>query len=237
MKIAVIGANGYVGRNLLRYLRGQGLKPIAVFKPMFDLLVPKTWNVLDQDIECIVHAAGLSQGYDAELTTLNAKSASDLGLFCSTVGIRKIVYLSTGRVYGPTDGPTHVNMTCCPTSTYGTSKLAGERGISANFRGETAVVRLYYPYGRDQDPKRFIPRIRAAIRARQPVVGGVDGGPRLSVSHIDDVCERLVRDFIFGNPPPLTNLASDKIISIRAVAEMIAAAERLPLRYSRTTLI
>ena len=227
MRTLIIGVGGYIGRNLLLDLQKRNADVIGFDRASFDLTRPEDWPIawsqFQGPVDCVVHAAGKNVGDKSELQAVNSTSALPLARFLNDRRVGKLVYLSTGRVYGQIEGRAHTGMPASPVADYETSKFDAEKILLANFDGRLSVVRLYYPYGRDQDSARFIPRMIDAIRNGRPIKCRPDGGPELSVTYIEDLCRALIENFIYINSPPLLeNIASDNIVSVRGLAEAIA---------------
>lgn len=227
--VAVLGANGFIGSTLCRYIRRACANEIAL-TPLtrrdFDLCVPDTWNNLADGVDCLVHAAALVNGEPSEIFTVNAGHAEALARFCNARRIGHIVYLSTGAVYGPADGPVPADAPTNPGNDYAVSKLQAEQNLARTFDGTLQVLRLYFPYGAGQKPPRLFPRLVERISNGEPITCNPGGGPQLSVVHVEDLCTALVNDFILGPRGAGTwNIASDQIVSIDEVGRRIA--ERL----------
>ncbi len=78
------------------------------------------------------------------------------------------------------------------------------------------VLRLFFPYGPGQRPERLVPRLIASVREGKPIAVGQDGGPRLSLTYIDDAAAAIVsasratesRTYDVGGPAiPMRDLA------------------------------
>lgn len=225
MRVGILGARGFVGAALVNRLKAAGMEVAAFNRPLFDLTDRATWGVLDCGLDVVVHAAGGPGARTWDIFRVNLLPCEALATRLGAYGVRRLVYLSTGRVYGYHGHAAAPGMDCTPEGDYPVSKYLAERVLADTFSGELAIARLYYPYGRGQQPPRLFPRLAAQIAAGQPVTCAEGGGPRLSVSHIDDLTEVLTRDFIQAEQAPaLANLASGSVVTIREVAQQLGAA-------------
>lgn len=227
-RITVLGGTGFVGGAIVRALQGGLAGKIEVTAPArdrFDLTAPGTWPSMDDDTDCVIHAAGLNDGALYDVFAANALYAPALAAFLGERGVRKIVYLSTGSVYGSLNRPASPDTPVNPGSPYATSKYLAERTFMARFPGIVNVLRLYFPYGRGQKPPRLLPSLAARIGGGEPVICNADGGPRLSLTHVDDVAEITVRDFALATTESgVWNIAAPETMTIEDAATRIAAA-------------
>jgi len=221
MRVVVLGGRGFVGAAVIRRLESMGIEAVAPSRPDFDLTRRDTWNALPP-ADCLVHAAGGQAAGTWETFAVNLLPCEALAHRCAVLGIPRLVYLSTGRVYGFQPQAMAPGMECRPVGDYPVSKYLAERVLAETFTGRLSVARLYYPYGPGQELPRLFPRLAHAVAAGETVTCAADGGPRLSVSHVDDVAEVLVRDFILAaEPPALANLASPHTVTIAGHAEAL----------------
>jgi 2-alkyl-3-oxoalkanoate reductase len=109
MKVAVIGASGFVGGHVLRVLRSAGVDARAIVRNPRALLSDPDRRVVDardtysvrhalSGCDCIVHS--VVGPPDVILGTLAPVYAAAEGL-----GMRRIVYMSTGSVHGQAPRP------------------------------------------------------------------------------------------------------------------------------------
>jgi nucleoside-diphosphate-sugar epimerase len=173
-----------------------------------------------------VIATGLREGTDAELRRVNCDAPAELVAWLRTAGVRKLVLLSSGAVYGNAGATKqHPGLTAVPATAYGRSKLDGELAVSGIWPAHTlSIVRLYFPYGPGQKQPRLVPRILELVRGGQPIVCRPDGGPMLSLTHVKDICDVLIRDFVLADRPGVFNLAGPDAISIESLARGLGNA-------------
>ncbi len=232
--IVVAGAQGFVGRAVVRALSGRGISVMALNRPRFDLLAPAGWDI-PEGAHAVVLAAGIMEGSPEAMMAVNADAAGRFAAHCRERKVGKMVFLSSGAVYGNVDGPTSPSLSPAPTSPYGRSKHQGEMAVAAAWDGgPLAVLRLYFPYGAGQKSPRLVPRMRERIAAGEEIVCRPDGGPLLTLTHVDDMAAIIVEDFLLGSHSGTWNLASDQCIGIAELASVLAASEGREARLSRT---
>lgn len=235
-RLGIIGASGFVGRAVLRALAriAPGIEAVALDRPDFDLTKPATWAGLTQHFDCVLHAAGRSDGPGQEIFDVNARNIGALAERCAAADVRKFVYLSTGAVYGACAEPTTPDTPQKPNGDYALSKWLAEKKLQETFRGILHILRLYFPYGRGQKPPRLVPMLCDRIARGEPIRCNPDGGPRINLAHVDDLAQAIVEDFILGpGAGPVTNLASDQVVGIEALVTALAARMNRPLTLVR----
>lgn len=162
--VAVIGAKGFVGRSLCGMLANQGLvTTIPLSRPLFDLNIPSTWGALPPRTDCVIHAAAALRGDIYEIFNTNALSAGPFAAHLNAIGVRKLVFLSTGSVYGATCSVTSPSIPCAPDTWYAASKYIAECKFLEVFSGHLNVLRLYFPYGSNQPQSGLFPKMAKRI--------------------------------------------------------------------------
>jgi nucleoside-diphosphate-sugar epimerase len=146
--VLVTGADGFVGRHLVRYLALQGYKVIAASRaalsfgspnilpaPLPDISRLFDWQPLLSQCDTVVHLAGIAHKYadDSLYDRVNHRATSALARAISRSGTKHLVFISSiAAQSGPyadhelteDDFPT-------PHNAYGRSKFAAEQAIRA----------------------------------------------------------------------------------------------------------
>jgi nucleoside-diphosphate-sugar epimerase len=191
----------------------------------FDLREPSTWGTRLQGLGCVINAAVRIDGDTYNVFATNALHIGELAEHINALRLPKWIELSTGAVYGPRDEPTHPALGCKPTGDYPVSKYLAERVLAERFGGRLNVLRLYCPWGRYQRSPRLIPRLARDIAAGRVLRCGRQGGPLLSLTHVDDIARVILRDFVAADrDDPIVNIASDEVVGIARVAEVLGEA-------------
>jgi UDP-glucose 4-epimerase len=135
------------------------------------------------------------------------------GMFCKTVSgflnvmevavktkCRKVVYPSSGSVYGEVPPPQSEDAVPKPVNLYGIAKLTCERiaDYYSRSRGIKSVgLRIFAGYGPSEDHKGDIASpvtifLKSILKGENPIVFG-DGTQSRDFVYIDDVVEAIVR--------------------------------------------
>jgi len=130
-KIAVIGADGQLGSDLVKVLKGDKVFPL--YYPDFDITKPeKAREILSQiNLDIVINTAAYHRVDECEENPqksfeVNSTAVRDLALICRDVGFI-LVHFSTDYVFdGKKKTPYVEEDTPNPLNVYGVTKLAGE---------------------------------------------------------------------------------------------------------------
>lgn len=232
MKITVIGSSGFMGNRLCQKMNQQGLSCTGLNSKQFNFLDKNTWHNLPKHSDCLVIAAGVIS-HDSSAFQVNSDPVPFLLEHFRESGTKKIVYLSTGAVYGPHETVIHTNTTCKPDNPYGKSKLLAENCIKDNWKENFNILRLFFPYGLEQKTPRFLPRLIDKIKKSEVIECNPDGGPYLSMTHADDLAKIVLKHFIMQeHPKKIVNIASDFKINIQTLSEILGQGFKIKPHFS-----
>jgi len=249
MKFLITGVAGFLGSALANQLarEGQqvrGLDDLSIGNP--DSLYedvhftrgdvndrPKLWTLL-QDVDCVYHLAARvsvpeSILYPREYSAVNVGGTVSLMEAMRDVGVRRVVFISSGAVYGDQgQQPLKEDAFPNPGSPYAVSKLSSEyyvRTIGRLWGIETVILRVFNAYGPGQNlPPSHPPVIpnflRQAVRSGTIVVHS-DGSQTRDYVFVDDV----VRAMVAAATAPsindsIINVGSGTETSVRALARL-----------------
>lgn len=221
MRILITGAAGFLGSALANKLvleghtvRGvddlstgdpQSLHPDVHFTRGDVKDRPKLWTLM-QDVDCVYHLAARvlvpeSLLYPGEYNDVNVGGTVTLMEAMRDVGVRRVVLISSGSVYGnQSRQPVRETFTPDPRSPYAVSKLAAEyyvHTIGALWGIETVCLRVFNAYG----PGQHIPPVHAPVIPnfiRQAMQHGTlvvhgDGKQTRDYVYLDDVVTAMMK--------------------------------------------
>jgi len=220
MNFLITGAAGFLGSHLANLLvrEGHQVRGIddqsagdpAVLSP--DVLYtrgdvndrPKLWTLL-QDVDCVYHLAARvsvpeSVIYPREYNATNVGGTVSLMEAMRDVGVRRVVFISSGAVYGDHQKqPLRESASPIPHSPYAVSKLAAEyyvRTIGDLWGIDTVCLRVFNAYGPGQRlPPSHPPVIpyflRQAVRGSSLVIHG-SGKQTRDYVFVDDVVTAMI---------------------------------------------
>jgi len=250
MRIFITGAAGFIGSALAnRLVRSgnsvRGLDDLSTGDP--EALLPdihftrgdindrpKLWTLL-QDVDCVYHLAARvlvpeSVLYPREYNTVNVGGTVTLMEAMRDVGVRRVVFISSGAIYGDQAiQPVCEDAIPNPRSPYAVSKLAAEyyiRTIGALYGIETVCLRVFNVYG----PGQHMPPVHAPVIPnflRQASLNGTlvlsgDGNQTRDYIYINDVVNAMLAA---GSEPganqAIINVGSGKDISVRELVHLV----------------
>lgn len=165
---------------------------------------PRLWTLL-QEVDCVYHLAARvlvpeSVLYPREYNQVNVGGTVTLMEAMRDVGVRRVVFISSGAVYGKqAHQPLKEDAIPNPQSPYAVSKLAAEyyvRTIGGLWGIETVCLRAFNVYGPGQHmPPLHAPAIpsmlRAACQDGTIIVHG-DGNHTRDYIYLDDVINAMI---------------------------------------------
>lgn len=230
-KIAIVGANGFVGRHLLEIVVPQGVDVVGVVRSEAGASTVrsfggKPFQVKDLQAEATAALAPVLAGCEALVYTASVSAVS--GAFdrtqpsglrnvleaCRVAGIPRVIFFSGLGIahYGK-------NQHC--TNPYFLAKMAGELEL---FRSEFAVTvfRPSYVFGAGDE---FLSPLIGRLAAESQIEIPGDGEYRLQPVSVRDTA-RAIMGAIEGAAasPRVVDLVGPEIVSYRALVLRIAAA-------------
>ncbi|MBN2145849.1 MAG: NAD-dependent epimerase/dehydratase family protein [Anaerolineales bacterium] len=250
MNFLITGAAGFLGAALANRLAWEGhqvrgLDDLSTGDPNVlnpDVLFtrgdvndrPKLWTLL-QDVDCVYHLAARvlvpeSILYPREYSAVNVGGTVSLMEAMRDVGVRRVVLISSGAVYGDRqEQPLSESAPPNPRSPYAVSKLAAEyylRTIGGLWGIETVSLRVFNAYGPGQHlpashPPVIPNMLRQAIRGGTLVVHG-SGTQTRDYVYVDDVVNAMVAASTApGLDGLVINVGSGTETSVRELANVV----------------
>jgi nucleoside-diphosphate-sugar epimerase len=227
-RVAVTGANGFIGQTVVRHFRDAGWDVRAIIRsgrqcalPDGVALVPVRFTASElaraaQGSDVVVHTAGLTRAATAgQFQGANVEVTREVTRAAAVAGAR-LVHISSQAAAGPgtPEAPRHEDDPPSPLTAYGRSKLAGEEVVRASRDLAWTILRpgpVYGPADRAALPLFRLARRGIALEVRR------DPAPAYTFIHVDDVARGIVaaatssategQVFALGHPESVTAMS------------------------------
>ncbi len=203
--ILVTGGGGFVAEHLMRELnmgRGDVATDLADDYPVPEGVRKVRWPLPSEapaelgDFRYVVHLAAmssvsssLSEVHKAYETNLMG-TVSVLEYIVSSCREARLLFISSGEVYGSSDDPMSEDAPISPYNPYGTTKAAAEiavRQFAGNYDLDTVVSRSFPHFGPGQNERFALPSF-----CRRIITAGREGKGTILTGNLDPV-----RDYLY----------------------------------------
>lgn len=236
MKVAVVGANGFIGRRLCGALRDARVDVLQISSKSeggFDVDNGLLQGLpIEPGVTAVVYLSQSPLYRDmpasaAHLWGVNVLSAIKAAEWARRSGAARFIYASTGNVYRPSFAPLREDDPLQRDDWYALSKVQAEEALGL-YRAHMNVtcVRLFGVYGPGQRG-RLVPNLVESMRQRRPIGLALHptnpddtGGVRLTLTYVDDVAA-VLHHLVANDGPGTLNLAGSEVHSVREMAMVI----------------
>lgn len=243
-RIAVIGANGFIGRHLVYYLQKQGSNLIECYDVVeraelpnyrcVDLTDKNALVAINLNVDYILMFAGLTgtfAGFDAYEKYININEVALLNLLDA---IRKsefrprVVFPSTRLVYKGYDKPLKETDEKETKTIYAANKIACEGYLQAyrdSFDIPYTIFRICIPYGNMLSTDYSFGTVGFFIKLAKSgkditLYGG--GSIKRTFTHMEDLCYQIVEGALKEESDGQIYNVGGETLSLRQAAEIIA---------------
>ena len=232
-KIIVTGGSGDLGRALIPKLVSDGFNCISISKK-------SSRNKLVKNIKCditnfrklnlvinkfkpdiIIHLAGLTGNIACETNPKKAFLTNVFGtlnILKSSIKLKpKIIFISTGEIYGKTKNKVNENALPKPVNIYGITKMLSENLIlnySTDYRTPAIILRFSYCYDENFTKRGFSSMFKKAISGEKIQIFG--GDQILDLLHFDDAVHAILKSITY-NKTEIFNIGSGKSQSLISI--------------------
>lgn len=237
MKVLVAGATGFIGSHLVPALIAAGHEVYALVRDAarqsrnlngavcIEANLAACCPLTLPPVDAVIHLAQANVSFPAhaeELLAVNANSAVTLAAHAQRCGASRMIYASSGTVYGLSPMLMTEAHPLNGAGFYAQTKVAAEK-LLGEFRGQLPVdlLRIFSPYGRGQQPARLIPDIIGRVREGRAVSVRDNGMPALTPIYVSDVVAVILARLVAADSVTM-NVAGAETVGIREVAECAA---------------
>ena len=207
MRIAIVGASGFIGKNLTEYFLKKGYDVIPIFFS-HEINYPKSTGIDEflgkhETVEAVIFAAGNSNHFidDRELLVSVDRDTNYILKAFEEVSFSRAILLSSAAVYYGYKGVVTEETCPRPTTNYGISKRIAEmvfEKLTLERKMTGVVLRLTHVFGKGEKKRRLFPSIAKAIFTKEPLRIRGNGQSYInpiSVEFLNHVVEYFVKDF------------------------------------------
>lgn len=175
--------------------------------------------------DAVIHLAQANVPFPAgadDLMAVNCTSAVAMAAHAQRCGAARMIYASSGTVYGFSLSLITEEHPLNGTGFYAQTKIAAER-LLGEFRAHLSVdlLRIFSPYGPGQQAARLIPDIISRVRDGRPVLVRENGMPSLTPIFVSDVVSVILARLAATDSLAM-NVAGAETVGIRDIAECAA---------------
>lgn len=219
MTFTVLGATGFIGRNMTAHLRQQGF---VVATPSRDI------DLSGRHLGHVIYAIGVVGGAKNRMQDMITAHALLPQRILQEATFDSFLYLSSTRVYDgislDTEAREDVALPVLPSSAsfFSLTKMTGEAVCLAHPNPAVRVARLSNIYGIDQSPDTFLGSVLRDLAAKASVTFGESLQSSKDYLSIGDAT-RMLQSIALNGDQRLYNVASGDIVTHAALAEKIKA--------------
>lgn len=242
MNFLVTGANGFIGRSLVKRLLsietnqvyGVDLSPLKTSKSNFQPIVvditTKNWTrEIPAQVDSVIHLAQSKRYRDfpngaEDMVRVNIESTFHLLEWSRKNKVQKFLFASTGNVYKKSREIRKETDECMPDSMYASTKLSAELLIYpyCSFF-QTIIVRIFCVYGPGQKDM-IIPTMIKRVQSGREIIIGRGVGLYFTPLYISD-CVTMIKRLLKNQKNiacgEMFNLAGNEIVNLADVIKMI----------------
>lgn len=216
MKIGITGASGFLGKSFIDSVKDEGYS----FRDFTGDIRNRTeLEGFFKGCDVVVHLAGVfSDDYD-QLIEVNVSGTRNVVDSCIACGVERIIFSSTGAVYGePTHAISSENDPLLPSTLYGLSKMFAETYI--RFSGISHLI-LRFPniYG-PGNMKGVVYNFLDSISKKGEVIIHGSGEQRRDFLFLDDAVRAIVSAIEYSGKNEILNISTGESHSLNELVEV-----------------
>jgi GDP-4-dehydro-6-deoxy-D-mannose reductase len=225
-RIIVTGAEGFVGKHLVKKLIDTGYQVIEVPRSYGDITKASTWNRLPQ-ADVVIHLAAKSFIPDSwtnisEFMSCNLGGTIEALNYCKLWN-SKLIYLSSYLYGNPKNLPIKEGDELSVNNPYAlTKKLAEEscQFYAENFSVPVTILRPFNVYGVGQSDHFIIPSLIKQV-ATQSEIHVKDLVPKRDYLYIEDLISAITKAITYQSNFDVFNIGSGVSHSVKNLIDLI----------------
>ena len=225
-KILVTGSEGFVGKNLIRYLKNYSFKIIETKDKSFDLKLNESWKQIEK-CDYLVHLAGKS--YVPESWREPAKFIEN-NLLLTTNALEycrkneaKLIFLSSYLYGNNINLPIKEKYITSANNPYALTKLLSEKlcdFYKENFHVNNCILRVFNLYGPEQPENFLISKIINQVKSNK-LIEVENLSPKRDYIYIEDLCAAIVKAINYYGDKSIFNIGFGKSYSVKEIIDAI----------------
>jgi UDP-glucose 4-epimerase len=231
MKVVVTGSHGFVGKNLVKFLKTKGNEVVELdinSPSQNDLNTSWVVDYCVKDADAIIHLAAyadvlVGEKFKNDLFTNNVNVTSNV-LCAAEKYDRRLITISSAAVYGNYTIPRSTTDRLEPSNSYGISKLLSEQQVKhfeRLYNTRTTIFRPFNIYGPHNENGVIGKFIEAVLFDQRLILTG-EGRQCRDFVYVDDICNALYN--VISDPGSIGkiyNLGTGIATSVYDVAKKI----------------
>lgn len=238
-RVVVLGAGGFVGRELVRQLAAAGIETLALGRERVDLTTAAAAESLAAELredDAVVFLSALTpdKGRGTGPFLANLKMAASVCAAIASKPVAHVVYVSSDAVYPFRTGL--IDETACaePVDLYAAMHIAREIMVKEATKAPVAILRPTLIYGASDTHNSYGPNRLRRMALKERCMSLFGGGEETRDHiYVDDVA-KLILLTIRHRSEGLLNVASGASISYADLARMIARLFAFPIEIKTT---
>jgi nucleoside-diphosphate-sugar epimerase len=227
-KILVTGHTGFIGKNMLAYLKETGEEPIGYSTTTGqDIFNTKMLDSFVREVDLVYHFAAYAKPGESKQTPVYTIETNVKGCLNVLEACRKhdvpMIYASSCEIYGESKVPIKEEFEMKPPNPYAASKAAADRicyAYYACYGMDIKIVRLFNPYGPFQQLNKIIPVFYNQAKKGEDITVYGDGNDTRDYVYIDDIVRGLWRANELQAGEAM-NLATGKATTTLQIANLV----------------
>jgi nucleoside-diphosphate-sugar epimerase len=220
LKIAVTGANGFIGRHVVAELNERGHEVLALSRPDFKIDSASYWSYEDIGApDILIHLAwgyldrfGDERHFEQELPN-HYRFLSGL----AKTGLKNLFVLGTCFEYGLTDGVLGEEEATQPVLPYGFAKNALRCQLEFLRQKQDFNLtwgRLFYVYGDGQPERTLLSQLKKAIETKEKIFNMSGGQQKRDFLPVKQVADYVTKLALHQKNLGIVNICSGQPITI-----------------------